>query len=550
MTVVLATSRRLPDHRRYRHWCAVAGAAPGLDGGRRLPHLTARLEEAFDAIAEEWWSLGRRLAEEPSAGLAHAPAAAANASDLGLMLAWSRLVAEMAAGTDDVLVVCDDPWLYRHLATLAGVEAGAAPALWPREAGLALRGVLARLAVCGRCAFAALRQRPGRGAFPKAAPVLLVYGHPASDADGTDAYFGDLMKEMPELVRLLHVDCPPARARALAGGGRTFSLHAWGRPLAALGLVGAGWRPSSRDLSGEYGWLVRRAAALEGGTGQPAMIRWQQVCQEAWLGAARPRAVAWPWENHAWERHFVRLARRFGVGTVGYQHATIGRREWNYAAAANRDGTASLPDRILASGPASHTLLRERGFDAARISVAGALRVGRLGALPFDPSGPVFVALPYEPTIAAEMVAAVRPLGAAGRRFLVKDHPMTPFGFDEGPGVEPTAEPLDRQGGLAAVIYAMTTVGLEAVIGGLPTVRFRPENRIPSDPVPESFAVPSATAETLAEALDSLKPPAPVDPQAVFAKPRPEVWRDALLGEAAAEDEPSSPGRRAAGGLG
>ena len=62
--------------------------------------------------------------------------------------------------------------------------------------------------------------------------------------------------------------------------------------------------------------------------------------------------------------------------------------------------------------------------------------------------------------------------------------------------------------------------------------------------------MPSATAETLAEALDSLKPPAPVDPQAVFAKPRPEVWRDALLGEAAAEDEPSSPGRRAAGGLG
>ena len=126
---------------------------------------------------------------------------------------------------------------------------------------------------------------------------------------------------------------------------------------------------------------------------------------------------------------------------------------------------------------------------------------------------------------------------------------MTPFGFDEGPGVKPTTQPLDRQRGLAAVIYAMTTVGLEAVIGGLPTVCFRPENRIPSDPVPESFAVPSATAETLAETLDSLKPPAPIDPESVFAKPRPEIWRDALLGEAAAEGETSPPGRRASGDL-
>ena len=550
MTVLLATSRHLPDRRRYRHWCAAAGAAPGIDQDRRLPLLTTHLEESYDAVAEQWWALGRRLAEEPSAGLAHAPAAAANASDLGLMLAWSRLVADLAAGTDDVLVVCDDPWLYRHLASLAGVEAEAPPPLWPRTTRLALRGVLTRLVVSGRCAFAALRERPGRGAFRKGAPVLLVYGHPASDADGTDAYFGDLMKEMPELVRLLHVDCPPARAGALAGGGRTFSLHAWGGPLAAFGLVGSRWQPTNPDLSGDYGWLVRRAAALEGSTGQPAMIRWQQMCQEAWLDAVRPGVVAWPWENHAWERHFVRLARRFGVKTIGYQHATIGRREWNYAAASNHDGTTSLPDRILASGPASQALLRERGFDAARVSIGGALRVGRLGALPFDPSGPVFVALPYEATIAAEMVAAIRPLGATGRRFVVKDHPMTPFEFDEGPGVERTVKPLDRQGGLSAVIYAMTTVGLEAVIGGLPTLRFQAETMISSDPVPQCFAVSSATSKTVAETLDSLQPPSPVDPQTVFAKPRPEIWRDALLGEVAIANIPPAPGRHTAGGLG
>ncbi len=127
---------------------------------------------------------------------------------------------------------------------------------------------------------------------------------------------------------------------------------------------------------------------------------------------------------------------------------------------------------------------------------------------------------------------------------------MTPFEFDHGPGVERTTEPLDRQNGLSAVIYAMTTVGLEAVIGGLPTLRFRPENKLPSDPVPESFAVPSATAQNLADALDVLGPPSAIDPQTVFAKPRLEIWRDALLGDAAMPDQPRSPGTRSAGGLG
>ena len=550
MTVLLATSRHLPERRRYRHWCTADAATPGLDGGCRLPQLTARLEDAFDAIADVWWALSRQLGEEPSAGLAHAPATAANSSDLGLMLAWSRLIDDLAQGTETVLVVCDDPWLFRHLSARPGVEAGRPPPLWPARLGLAVRGTLARARVAWRVAVAAVALAGQRAAYPKDAPVLLVYAHPASDAEGSDAYFGDLMKEMPKLVRLLHVDCPLAGTRALARGGRTFSLHAWGGVLAALGLVGARWRPARRDLSGEYGWLVRRAAALEGGTGQPAMIRWQQMCQQAWLDAARPGVVAWPWENHAWERHFVRHARRIDARTIGYQHTTIGRREWNYAAASNHDGTASLPDRILASGPASRTLLRERGFDEARITVAGALRVGRLGNLPFDPAGPVFVALPYDPDIAGAMVAAVRPLGAAGRRFLVKDHPMTPFEFADGPGVERTTEPLDRQKGLAAVIYALTTVGLEAVIGGLPTVRFQAENKIPSDPVPESFAVPSATAQTLAGTLDALGLPPPIDPETVFAKPRPEIWRDALLGDAAIADQPRSSGMRASGGQG
>ena len=87
----------------------------------------------------------------------------------------------------------------------------------------------------------------------------VVYGHPASTPEGGDGYFGDLMIKEPQLHRVLHVDCARARARALEGGGRTFSLHAWGRPLFALAaLPFQRWRPAMAEPMGENHWLVRR----------------------------------------------------------------------------------------------------------------------------------------------------------------------------------------------------------------------------------------------------------------------------------------------------
>ena len=499
-----------------------------LDPAQRLPDFAARLEEAFDAISDTWWKLGKRLGGDPTAILAHSPACATNASDLGLMLAWTRLVQTWTVAPATVLVICDDPWVFRHLARLQVVTAGKPPALWPTELRFLVRGFFARCKVAATVALAALRLRRHRKVIPRGAPTLLVYGHPTSTAEGADGYFGNLMKEMPALVRMLHVDCGTARARGLADDGRTFSLHAWGGLLAALGLVFARWRPRPEQREGPYGWLVRRAAAVEGGTGQAARMRWQSICQQAWLEEARPRVVAWPWENHSWERGFVRHARAAGVKTVGYQHTTVGKREWNYSAASNPDGLDSVPDRILTSGPAGLTKLLRLGYAAERLTIAGALRMRAVHALPRDSKGPVFVALPFDNDVAGQMVAALRPLGRKGRRFLIKDHPMTPFPFEESPGVTRCSTPLDQQTAVAAVIYAATTVGLEALLGGLPTLRFQPRNRVPADAIPEDLAVPAATAESLEEALQALEVPQSVAPESVFSRPRMDVWKAVL----------------------
>jgi len=486
----------------------------GLNADR--PGLGAALEQSFDAEAAAWWDIGKRLSAQPSAILAHTPACVANASDFGLMLAWTRLVKAWAAENETTVVTCDDPWIFRHLRQLPGVTAERVPPLWRHEASLALRGFVSRCAVALRVAIASLRAPAGGS---QSASWLLVYGHPSSAPEGIDGYFGDLMQKLPSLRRILHVDCPPSRARGLG-----VSLHGFGHPAFALVLPFARWRPGD---AGECRWLVRRAAAREGGTGQAAMIRWQIHCQRRFLTRMRPKVVAWPWENHSWERAFVRAARSQGVRTVGYQHSVIGRQMLNYAPKSNPDGLASVPDRVLCSGAATRDQLARWGMPRGRLSIGGALRFQSRAAPSRAPGAPIFVALPFDGATAAEMVGAVR-RAATSHSFLIKDHPMTPFAFDDSPGVKRTQTPLKAHKQVSAVVYAATSVGIEAVLAGLPTLRFRPRGRIALDIMPDGITVPAVDCETLAAALDHLPEPATVDATRIFAKVDERAWREAL----------------------
>lgn len=523
MPVLLRTSNDLPMAG-WEDWCSVRTPGPALDPAAAIADLPRLLEAAFDSVTAEWQHWAREFGNAPDGVLAHMPDCAANVSDFGLMLAWSALVESWAASDRRVLVICDDPWLFRHLAGQAGVIAGPAPKLWRREAGLALRGLAARLLVSLRMARAAIALRRQRSATPGGG-WLLVYGHPGSKSDGFDAYFGTLMEEMTGLRRLLHVDCPPNRALALEGGGRTLSLHAFGSPVVALTLLLARWCPPA---GGRLAWLVRRAAALEGSTGTAAMVRWQIHCQGRFLAGLKPQAVAWPWENHGWERVFVRVSTAAGIRTIGYQHSTVGWREWNYSPAGNPDGPASLPAVILAVGASDRGRLVRYGVPAERIVVGGARRYSVPAEPPFDPAAPVFVALPFDGKIAAEMMAAIRPLGVAGRRFVVKEHPMSPFWFEPSVGVARTKDGLGDQPGVSAVLYCMTTVGLEAVLAKLPTLRFLPAARPVVDVAPDGVSIAAATAAELAAALDDLPPPPALSRAGIFAVPDPVLWRRML----------------------
>jgi hypothetical protein len=532
MPVILRHSGDLANAGGYAHWFATeafdAAAAGRLDPHQKLGGIAGTLEGAFEAIMADWWALGRELAAEPSAGWSHAAACSPNASELGLMLAWSHIIEARAAQAETTLVVCDDPWLYRHAESLTGVTGGNRPPLWRKSTWLRLRGFASRLYHGFRLAWTALSLGGQAKGFPAEASTLLVYGHPQSKADGTDAYFGPLMNEVQSLVRLLHVDAPLGVVRRLAADARSFSLHAWGCPFAALAMIATRWRPNQKQLAGRHGWLVRRQAAIEGANAQALEIRWQNHCERIWLNRARPRLVAWPWENLNWERALVAVARARGVRTLGYQHATIGRHAANQSPAANADGVDGLPDAILCNGAAGRDQLLAWGVPAERLEIAGAFRAPPQATIAHDPAAPVFVALPMKHAVAHEIVDALGKVTAPDIRFEVKVHPMTQLDFADGANLKRTQRPMTDYPALRAVVFAASTVGLEALLAGLPTLRFVPAATIAIDILSPPADAIAVTAETLETALRDAAPPAPLAGDRFFAPVDLSAWRRAL----------------------
>lgn len=520
MPVLLYKSDDLEKADRYDQWFAIGGMDPmtvNLPAETMMPDAAAALERAFEDCRDLWWRIGRILGSQPTAEISHAAACASFGSDFGLMLAWDRLVREAATETTVTLAVCDDPYLFRHLSGTPGVEAGPAPRMSKPRSVAALRGFAARVWVGLRVARAALARRGDRSAYSTGAPAILVYGHPGSSADGQDVYFGDLLTRFSDVWRVLHVDCGRRDAGKLAAGERTVSLHGWGNPLFALAILPwSRWRPVPGDvLCRKYRWLIRRAAAAENSGGGPAMNRWQQHCQERWLRSTHPRAVSWPWENFSWERALVRAARRTGVRTIGYQHTVIGPHQFNYAVTCNPDGMESVPDTVVADGPAYRRELINWGLPETKVVDAGSFRIpAPERRTPHAADAPIYVALSANLRIAARQIDIARRIADQGKKVVLKQHPMYPVSFEESEFLSRTETPMAAFDALSSVIYCTGASALDALLAGIPSVRLRFADHVSIDVLPDN--IDGAVADTT-EIFDFANNP---------ASPPDIVWRD------------------------
>ena len=538
-TVHLLTPDHLPPLHDIDRWLPVGGAQAAINGVPKLAGIGRQLEAAFMAERETWWQRAHALGQEPTAEWAKMPTAGAFGCDFGVMLAWRRIVTDLTGETEKTLVVCDDPWLYRELAALDGVVAGPPPPLLPRAFKLWMRGIAVRTKVALKMAQAAWTLRKDRMRVPAGAPAILVYAHPASGADGHDAYFAGLLNEMAGLIRVLHTDGTPDQARALMND-RTVSLHGWGSVLFALTrLPFVRWQPKLQP--GPDAWLIRRAKALENGGGGPAMTRWQAHCQMRWLGAVKPRAVAWPWENHAWERLLCRAARVVGVRSVGYQHTVIGPHQINYAIYSNPDGADSLPDRVVADGSAYADELKAWGVPLDRLEIGGAFRFERFGGDAFDPAGPVYVPLSAVRSAARLQIAASHALADAGIPVLIKAHPMYPLDIALVPNMTVTDTPLQKATALRGVLYTTGASALEACLMGVPGFRLLQDDAISIDVLPTKMATPAIELDDVVAQLRAVAPPPQWCWDDILSVPDIKRWNDLLNGANESDVPPIQP---------
>ena len=510
----------------------MTGTQASLDNSSKLPHLAETLESAFMEIRPLWWKLAKEIASDPGAEFARAPTATAFGSDFGLMLAWSQIVQVHSANDLTILVVCDDPWIFRHLATLDHVVAGTKPALCFKQLMMFARGVLSRCKVSFKTIWAVLSLRSQRKVFNHNDAALLVYAHPQSNMNGYDAYFADLLSISPRLKRALHVDCSVQRANELAADGQTASLHAWGNPIFAFLLPRLRWRPRTQTSTSPFAWLIQRAATLENSGGGLAMACWQSHCQENWLKKVSPACVLWPWENLAWERALCRSAQRQTVKSIGYQHTVVGPHQLNYSTATNIDGLTSIPDLVVANGPMYAGQLKNWGVPEKQLIIGGAFRFSPAQVDLYQSDGPIFMALSGQLSMARKQIDVARLISESGHTVFVKEHPMYPIAFNETARMKRTTISLKDQTGLSAIIYSTGTTGLEGLLASVPVFRVIFDDRISIDILPPELEMPTVTQESILDTLAHIQNQPSLSWNRVFAPVDKTKWSEIIFAPA------------------
>lgn len=533
MPVILKQSKSLSPDAQAAPFVVIGTAKPANLALAPLPDISRRLEEAFDGVRREWADIALCLTHKDSYPRAQMLGIAPTVSDFGLMLAWSKLVAELAGDAARTVVVCDDPWLYRHLATLDGVEPDRPPSLTLLRLKLAVRGFLSRTKAAVRLAKASIIFRNHKKRLKRHEHAILVYGHTLSGADGYDGYFGNMLAQINNLIRIVHTDGALATHARLCTHDRTVSLHAWGSVFFAFSLPFKAWKVFSHKRMEPYKWLISRAVALEGSSGQGAMFAWQAHCQANLVQEKSPKAIAWPWENHVWERHFVTQLRANGTKSIGFMHVPFGRHHWGISPISNPEGLENCPDALACTGTKVRSKLVDLGYPERIITVTGVLRNVNFTSLKYDPAGPVLFALPSLPSITSQMERVAQQFTKRGVSVIVRAHPMAARSYRKLPVELYYDGPLAELEPISCMIFAISSVALEGLATGIPVIRFRPSGIVAPIPIlPDDLDVPVADEETIYATLDNVPIPNPIDATDYYGPLQPDIWEQLLANKA------------------
>lgn len=216
------------------------------------------------------------------------------------------------------------------------------------------------------------------------------------------------------------------------------------------------------------------------------------------------RSLTYPYECHVWEKPVLMALRRYhpGAKAYGVQHSTFWPMLLNYYFSTRGAELVPLPDTVLTNGPVYQRALIEAGYPESSVKVNGAIRYKELfgprrGKIETKERKPGSIVILLASSISrdksVEFLNKCHELLASVKDCVVmlKCHPLMPFRSIEDAlvhGLKDRLTVTDLPPGellrnTDLLLYADTTVSLEALAAGVPVVQIRSELDINMDPL-------------------------------------------------------------------
>jgi hypothetical protein len=350
--------------------------------------------------------------------------------------------------------------------------------------------------------------RARRFPFPDASRrwtfIATLLNHQSFRPDGSyrDTYFG----ELPDKLRDVLVIGPVTHDYKRTMDRLRFPVLPWDR-FAGLGdllscLGETLWVrlfgidadvPTFKGL--DVSDLVREELADNARSSRLFSDRWFYWCAKAALRRLKPAKLLLPFENRAWERQLALAFREKNAAIVGYQHASITANHLNYVLGRGEEDLLPLPDQIVTMGEVTRERLVGRGrFPASKVVTGCALRQTPVPAPRQGACAARKVLLTLATSVEEYRAALALMEQVSGAEIVARPHPEFPL-----PKTSLRVEPswtIEQAFDWADVVaYASSTLGLEAVRRGLPTIFLQLSDFLSMDPM-ESFDALKWTAKS------------------------------------------------------